>query len=234
VLPGIDPARPERQHHGASLAWQDRRVLHVLLYGGVAVVAAVALFFLAVWLLPAGEQIAPPLRDEPLWSMPGRPLHGDDIDAVRLPVAMRGYRFAETDQLLDRLAAELRRRDDEIARLRGYATAPAHAGPVQFSKLVEPSAPDEAGAPTETIEPVEVAGAGSEPVAEVGEPAEGSEPAESIEPSEAGEPAEVDDVDAAEEPAAVGHAAASARQRWRRRRRRRPVNERDDIADDGA
>jgi hypothetical protein len=43
----------------------------------------------------------------------------DDVDGVRLPVALRGYRFAETDLLLDRLAAELRARDAEIARLRG-------------------------------------------------------------------------------------------------------------------
>jgi hypothetical protein len=34
-------------------------------------------------------------------------------------VALRGYRFAETDLLLDRLTDELRQRDDEIARLRG-------------------------------------------------------------------------------------------------------------------
>ena len=38
--------------------------------------------------------------------------------AVRLPVALRGYRFAETDLLLDRLAEELRARDEEIDRLR--------------------------------------------------------------------------------------------------------------------
>jgi len=38
---------------------------------------------------------------------------------VRLPVALRGYRFAETDLLLDRLVEELRARDEEIAGLRG-------------------------------------------------------------------------------------------------------------------
>ena len=41
-----------------------------------------------------------------------------DVAAVRLPVALRGYRFAETDLLLDRLADELRERDAEIARLK--------------------------------------------------------------------------------------------------------------------
>ena len=46
---------------------------------------------------------------------------------MRLPVALRGYRFAETDLLLDRLAAELRVRDAEIERLRGHGVATAVA-----------------------------------------------------------------------------------------------------------
>ena len=46
-------------------------------------------------------------------------LSSADITTARLPVALRGYRFAETDRLLDRLAEELDRRDAEIARLRG-------------------------------------------------------------------------------------------------------------------
>lgn len=85
----------------------------------LAVVIAAALFLLAAYVLPAGEQIAPPLRDEPVWEPPTRPLSSADVTAARLPVALRGYRFAETDRLLDRLAAELDRRDAEIARLRG-------------------------------------------------------------------------------------------------------------------
>jgi hypothetical protein len=97
-------------------------VLHLLLYGMLAIIVAAALFLLASRFLPAGEQIAPPLRDEPPWELPAeRALSPDDVDGVRLPVALRGYRFAETDILLDRLAQELRHRDEEIARLRGHA-----------------------------------------------------------------------------------------------------------------
>lgn len=95
-------------------------MLALLLYVLLAIVIAGGLFLAAVRFLPAGEQIAPAVRDEPPWDLPaGRTLLAEDIDTVRLPVALRGYRFAETDVLLDRLADELRERDAEIARLRG-------------------------------------------------------------------------------------------------------------------
>jgi DNA-3-methyladenine glycosylase I len=95
-------------------------VLTLALYGLLAVLLAGALFLLAAYLLPAGEQIAPPIRDEPIWELPAdHRLSADDVAGVRLPVALRGYRFQETDVLLDRLAEELQARDDEIARLRG-------------------------------------------------------------------------------------------------------------------
>lgn len=94
-------------------------MLHLLLYGLLAIGLAGLLFAVAVRFLPAGEQVAPPVRDEPPWDLPAdRAMRPDEVDAVRLPVALRGYRFAETDILLDRLADELRARDAEIARLR--------------------------------------------------------------------------------------------------------------------
>lgn len=105
-------------------------MLTLLLYGLLAILLIGGLYLVAARLLPAGEQIAPPVRDEPIWALPGdRPLAAADVADVRLPVALRGYRFAETDLLLDRLVEELRARDDEIARLRGpfAATAPRYA-----------------------------------------------------------------------------------------------------------
>ena len=104
-------------------------MLQLIGWAFLAVVVAGALCALAVLVLPRGEQIAPVLRDEALWSLPPeRALLAEDVDSVRLPVALRGYRFAETDQLLDRLAGELRERDAEIARLRGPALPEAGAG----------------------------------------------------------------------------------------------------------
>ena len=94
-------------------------MLQVLLYILLAIIVGGGLFLLAARFLPAGEQIAPPVRDESPWELPpSRSLVAEDIDTVRLPVALRGYRFAETDELLDRLATELRERDAEIDRLR--------------------------------------------------------------------------------------------------------------------
>jgi DivIVA domain-containing protein len=123
-------------------------VLHLFLYGLLAVAIAVLLFALAARFLPAGEQIAPPLRDEPPWDLPpDRPLTADDVDDVRLPVALRGYRFAETDLLLDRLAGELRARDAEIDRLRGGGMATRADRPAN-------PAPAPAQAPAATTDPV--------------------------------------------------------------------------------
>ena len=103
-------------------------MLHLLVAALAAIVIAGVLFLLATRFLPRGEQIAPAVRDEPPWDLPaeGR-LTAADIDDLRLPVALRGYLFAETDLLLDRLAEELRTRDEEIDRLRGHQPAPEPA-----------------------------------------------------------------------------------------------------------
>jgi hypothetical protein len=118
-------------------------VLHLFLYGLLAILLAGGLFLLATRFLPAGEQIAPPLRDEPPWELPpDRALEADDVDGVRLPVALRGYRFAETDLLLDRLAAELRARDAEIARLRGVEPAAPGEAPEHSAAAAPAEAPE--------------------------------------------------------------------------------------------
>ncbi len=60
--------------------------------------------------------MAPAAADVAPWTLTNAPLQVDDVVNARLPVALRGYRFAETDILLDRLTEELRVRDEEIAR----------------------------------------------------------------------------------------------------------------------
>ena len=99
-------------------------MLTLALYGLLAIGLMGALFLVAVRFLPAGEQIAAPVRDEPVWTLPPeRKLTAPDIAELRLPVSLRGYRFAETDELLDRLVDELRARDTELDRVYGLLSA---------------------------------------------------------------------------------------------------------------
>lgn len=57
-----------------------------------------------------------------------RPVSRADLEALRLPVAPRGYRMADVDEVLARLGAELAERDSRIAELEaGLAGAQATA-----------------------------------------------------------------------------------------------------------
>jgi DivIVA domain-containing protein len=79
----------------------------------VAVVAAVALAVLGDGgaLRDAGpDRLEDRLPDD-------RPVGRADIDQLRLPVAVRGYRMEEVDDVLDRLGAEITERDARIAEL---------------------------------------------------------------------------------------------------------------------
>lgn len=75
-----------------------------------------------------------------------RAVIGDDLDRLRLPVALRGYRMAETDQALDRLARELRERDALIADLRTRVDASGEdAAPAQADRApLDPHGPGQA------------------------------------------------------------------------------------------
>lgn len=88
----------------------------------VAVVAAVALAVLGdggVLSDAEPDSLHDPLPDD-------RPLGRADVEALRLPTALRGYRMSEVDDVLDRLGAELTERDARIAELEA-ALAGVHA-----------------------------------------------------------------------------------------------------------
>jgi DivIVA domain-containing protein len=71
-------------------------ILVVLLLGAVAVVAA-----------GRGTPMEPAYDDAPDSLVPAEgPVTADDLRRVRFPIALRGYRMAEVDALLDRLAEE--------------------------------------------------------------------------------------------------------------------------------
>ncbi|MBO1413673.1 DivIVA domain-containing protein [Streptomyces sp. FH025] len=83
-----------------------------------------------------------------------RPLSKTDVDDLRLPMALRGYRMDEVDDVLDRLGAELAYRDSRIAELeaaahlRGAVEATSAPDPAaeplpgleEFAKVAEPAA----------------------------------------------------------------------------------------------
>ena len=102
----------------------------------LALVVAALLFYGMVALLPGGLSLTPQRDNRPFELPADRRMVRSDLDRVRIPVGVRGYRFAETDDLIDRLAAEIVVRDEEIARLRAAAGAapdrPAGSPPAEY------------------------------------------------------------------------------------------------------
>ncbi|RJS45185.1 DivIVA domain-containing protein [Nocardioides cavernaquae] len=78
-------------------------ILVVLALGGVALVAA-----------GNGAPLAPAYDDRPDVDLPaGRDLTGADLRRLRFGVVLRGYRMAEVDALLARMAMQLDARADQ-------------------------------------------------------------------------------------------------------------------------
>ncbi|MEU2182165.1 DivIVA domain-containing protein [Streptomyces thermolilacinus] len=73
-----------------------------------------------------------------------RPVTRADVETLRLPLAPRGYRMTDVDDVLDRLAAELAERDARIAELESAlagAQATASGRTDLFAKHPAPEAP---------------------------------------------------------------------------------------------
>ncbi len=109
-----------------------RHVVTVLALIGVVLV----LFAAAVLSTREGSVLADAPPDAVYPALPPGPLQPEDVTAVRFDMALRGYRMSEVDEVLQRLAGDLRARDERIAALeqaqtgRGRAiTAPAAVPP---------------------------------------------------------------------------------------------------------
>ncbi len=95
---------------------------------GIAAVAVVgALLFLGGSVLLGRGETQPPaeLDRSPVELPDDRPVTGEDVRALQVSVAVRGYRMTEVDWLLEQLAQALEERDEVIAALR--AERPARA-----------------------------------------------------------------------------------------------------------
>ncbi|MFF2013005.1 hypothetical protein ACFVWY_28585 [Streptomyces sp. NPDC058195] len=105
-----------------------------LLVTMVVVVAAVTLAVVGGGRTAILQDVAPERLTDPLPAT--RPVGRADLDALRLPVALRGYRMMDVDEALDRLGAELAERDARIAELES-ALAGVQATAVGGPGLVE-------------------------------------------------------------------------------------------------
>lgn len=104
----------------------------------VAVVAAVAMAVLGDG--GALRDSEPDRLDDRLPA--DRALVRADIDAVRLPVAVRGYRMIDVDEVLERLGAELAERDARIADLES-TVAGAQATAIGAPSLLKEEQPQD-------------------------------------------------------------------------------------------
>lgn len=78
---------------------------------------------------------APERLDDPLPL--DRPVDRADVETLRFPLAARGYRMAEVDDALSRIAAELAERDARIADLESALAGAQATAHVSMQKPVE-------------------------------------------------------------------------------------------------
>ncbi|MDQ8702299.1 cell division protein DivIVA [Streptomyces sp. LHD-70] len=113
----------------------------------IALVVVVAAVTLAV--VGGGESTALPDAEPERLTDPlpvTRPVHRADVEALRLPLALRGYRMLDVDDALSRLGAELAERDARIAELEA-ALAGAQAIAVGGGRGLVEEPEDTTGAP---------------------------------------------------------------------------------------
>lgn len=86
-----------------------------LVYVLVLAVVAGLVFVLAAAVFGRGEELAPLAPDATPTRLPSREVTGDDVRELRFQQVLRGYRMAEVDWALDRLAGEVDRlRNDRL------------------------------------------------------------------------------------------------------------------------
>jgi DivIVA domain-containing protein len=91
----------------------------------LAIVAILVIGALVVLAVARGTAMAPAFDDRREVRLPAdRPLRADDVRSVRFTMTLRGYRMAEVDALLARLAAEMDERATAATHDPDDVTAP--------------------------------------------------------------------------------------------------------------
>ncbi|MEU8707048.1 cell division protein DivIVA [Streptomyces sp. NPDC048565] len=119
------------------------RVFWFLLLTMVVVVAAVTLAVVGGGKSAVLQDVEPERLTDPLPL--DRPVGRADVEAMRLPLSVRGYRMTDVDEALGRLGAELAERDAHIAELESAlagAQATAVNGPDLLKRPEGPAAGD--------------------------------------------------------------------------------------------
>jgi DivIVA domain-containing protein len=126
-------------------------LLQILVVLGV--VAAVAAVAAGVLRGGASDEIGLPeaTTSVPALRLPPDRLGEHDLENLRFSIGFRGYRMDEVDQVLDRMAGELRARDTEVAELRERLEGP------QQTEVDESVAPGPGARQPDDDEGVEVA-----------------------------------------------------------------------------
>jgi DivIVA domain-containing protein len=94
-------------------AWLHAPVGTALIYLLVVGVVAAVVFGIAAAVFGRGEELAPLAPGATPTRLPAGEIGGDDVRELRFQQVVRGYRMAEVDWVLDRLADELDRLTDE-------------------------------------------------------------------------------------------------------------------------
>ena len=172
----------------------------------LAVLGVLAVVFVAALVATRdGELLVDAPRDRADHDLPlGAPVTPDDLDAVRFGMALRGYRMAEVDALLDRLSGELRERDVRLAELEANGAEPAHGDSGDDAEPEVQHLPDRGEAVEPEVQHLRDSGEAAEPM-----------PSIVVRPA-ASRPAPLPGPVRADEPIAAPPAPDASRGAWRR------------------
>ncbi len=95
-----------------------------LIYLVVMVLVAAVVFLLSALVFGRGEELAPLPPGASPTRLPPEDVTSNDVRSLRFQQVVRGYKMAEVDWVLERLATEVDELRDRIAELEGVSPEP--------------------------------------------------------------------------------------------------------------